>query len=159
MDGEDAKASTKAKRDAAKREVAKRGSSSKSAAEKREAEKAAKSNPKLSKTPAKRDDSEKGPGFFGSIALFLRQVLAELKKVVTPTRTELFRYTGVVLVFVIIMMLLVTGLDLLFGWGASWVFGTGTEVQWPDFSTLFGGEPAATEPGAPTQTQPAVPAP
>ncbi|KAB1648443.1 preprotein translocase subunit SecE [Pseudoclavibacter endophyticus] len=103
----------------------------------------------LSKTPSKRDDVEKRRGFFGTIALFLRQVMAELKKVVTPTRSELFRYTGVVLVFVIIMMLLVTGLDLLFGWGASWVFGTGTEVQWPDFSNLFGGGDAPADPAAP----------
>ena len=36
-------------------------------------------------------------GFFGSIVLFLRQVIAELKKVVTPTRKELLRYTIVVL--------------------------------------------------------------
>ena len=86
------------------------------------------------------------PGFFGAIGLFLRQVVAELKKVVTPTRSELFRFTGVVLVFVIIMMVIVTALDLLFGIGASWVFGTGTEVTWPDFSTLFGGTPAPTAP-------------
>lgn len=103
------------------------------------------------KEPAKRASSERGPGFFGSIALFLRQVWAELKKVVTPTRSELFRFTAVVLVFVIFMMVLVSALDLLFGWGASWVFGTGTEVTWPDFSNLFGGTPAPepVDPNAP----------
>lgn len=132
------------RREAAKR-VADEGST-KTAAEKREAEKAAKANAALSKTPGKRDDAEKGRGFFGTIALFLRQVMAELRKVVTPTRSELFRYTGVVLIFVIIMMIFVSILDLLFGWGASWVFGTGTEVQWPDFSGLFGGTPDQTTP-------------
>ncbi|WP_434993385.1 preprotein translocase subunit SecE [Arthrobacter sp. Ld5] len=62
-------------------------------------------------------------GFFGRIMLFIRQVFAELGKVVTPTRRELVRFTITVLVFVIIMMLIVTGLDLLFGAGALWVFG------------------------------------
>lgn len=64
-------------------------------------------------------------GFFGRIALFLRQVVDELRKVVTPTREELVKLTGVVLVFVIIMILLVTLLDFLFGSGASFVFGDG----------------------------------
>jgi len=59
---------------------------------------------------AKRERAERrGP--FSRIALFLRQVVNELKKVVTPTRRELFSYTGVVLAFVIVMMALVYGLD------------------------------------------------
>nr|WP_240615227.1 preprotein translocase subunit SecE [Arthrobacter ruber] len=62
-------------------------------------------------------------GFFARIMLFVRQVFAELGKVVTPTRRELVRFTITVLVFVVIMMLIVTGLDLLFGRGALWVFG------------------------------------
>ena len=57
------------------------------------------------------------------IALFLRQVMQELRKVVTPTRKELLSYTGVVLVFVIIMMLLVSGMDWVFGWVVVVVFG------------------------------------
>ena len=59
------------------------------------------------------------------IALFVRQVIGELKKVVTPTRKELFSYTGVVLVFVVVMMALVSGLDLLFGLGVQYIFGNG----------------------------------
>lgn len=55
--------------------------------------------------------------------LFFQQVIAELKKVVTPTRRELLNYTGVVLVFVVIMMALVWGLDQLFGWVVVLVFG------------------------------------
>ena len=61
---------------------------------------------------------------FARFTLFIRQVLAELKKVVTPTRRELFSFTVVVLVFVIIMMTLVWGLDQLFGWLVLWLFGT-----------------------------------
>lgn len=72
---------------------------------------------------AKRDrDSKRGP--FARMALFIRQVFGELKKVVTPTRKELFSYTGVVLVFVVIMMALVSGLDWVFALVVAYVFGT-----------------------------------
>ena len=74
---------------------------------------------------AKRERAERrGP--FARIALFLRQVVNELKKVVTPTRRELFSYTGVVLAFVIVMMGLVYGLDYGFSALVNWVFGSGT---------------------------------
>jgi preprotein translocase subunit SecE len=73
---------------------------------------------------AKRDRAEKrGP--FGRTRLFIRQVINELKKVVTPTRKELFSYTGVVLAFVVVMMAIVYGLDQVFAWLVSWVFGNG----------------------------------
>ena len=61
--------------------------------------------------------------FFGGIALFLRQVIAELRKVVTPTRKELIKFTAVVLVFVLIVMGIVYGLDTLFAWLTHMVFG------------------------------------
>ena len=77
---------------------------------------------------AKRDRAEKrGP--FARMGLFVRQVIQELKKVVTPTRKELFSFTGVVLGFVIIMMGIVFGLDSAFGWLVSWVFGNGQYVR------------------------------
>ena len=66
---------------------------------------------------------EKKPGFFAGIALFIRQVISELRKVVTPTRKELFKFTGVVLVFVLIVMGIVYGLDTLFAYVTHWVFG------------------------------------
>jgi preprotein translocase subunit SecE len=62
----------------------------------------------------------------GGVRLFLRQVVAELKKVVRPTRTELITYTSVVLVFVIAVMLFVSGLDLGFSHLVLWLFGTGS---------------------------------
>lgn len=73
---------------------------------------------------AKRERAERRSPF-ARIALFIRQVIAELKKVVTPTRRELFSFTGVVLVFVLIMMGFVYGLDYVFGWAVSMVFGDG----------------------------------
>jgi preprotein translocase subunit SecE len=65
----------------------------------------------------------KKPNVFARIALFIRQVFAELRKVVTPTRAELLKFTGVVLGFVVVMMALVYGLDLLFAWVTTTVFG------------------------------------
>jgi preprotein translocase subunit SecE len=65
--------------------------------------------------------AKRGP--FSRFALFIRQVMAELRKVVTPTRGELLSYTGVVLVFVVIMMGLVSLLDWVFGLAVLWVFG------------------------------------
>jgi preprotein translocase subunit SecE len=71
---------------------------------------------------AKKDRAERrGP--FARLALFIRQVFGELRKVVTPTRRELFSYTAVVLVFVVVMMALVYGLDFVFSWVVTFLFG------------------------------------
>jgi preprotein translocase subunit SecE len=50
-----------------------------------------------------------------SPATFYRQVVAELRKVVWPTRTQLVTYFWVVLVFVLVVMTFVSLLDLAFG--------------------------------------------
>lgn len=63
---------------------------------------------------------------FARMALFVRQVIGELRKVVTPTRRELLSYTGVVLVFVVIMMALVSGLDFGFSALVNFLFGDPT---------------------------------
>ena len=47
-------------------------------------------------------------------ALFLRQVIAELRKTIWPTRKELVTYTTVAVVFILIMTGIVTGLDYVF---------------------------------------------
>ena len=44
-------------------------------------------------------------------ALFVRQVVAELRKVIWPTRHELVTYTTVALVFIMVMVAIVTSLD------------------------------------------------
>ncbi|WP_375406332.1 preprotein translocase subunit SecE [uncultured Amnibacterium sp.] len=64
--------------------------------------------------------ARRGP--IARIALFLRQVVAELRKVVTPTWRELVTYTGVVLGFVVVMMAIVYALDIGFGALVVWVF-------------------------------------
>ena len=73
--------------------------------------------------PAGGAPREKKLNFFQRIALFIRQVFAELRKVVTPTRQELVKFTAVVLGFVVVMMAIVYGLDLLFTWVVQVVFG------------------------------------
>ena len=64
-----------------------------------------------------------GTGSRGGFVLFLRQVVAELRKVVRPTRDELVAYTSVVLVFVLAVMLYVGILDFGFGRLVLWAFG------------------------------------
>jgi preprotein translocase subunit SecE len=57
------------------------------------------------------------------LSLFYRQVVAELRKVIWPTRKELITYTSVVIVFVLAVMAFVSLLDLIFGQAVLWVFG------------------------------------
>jgi preprotein translocase subunit SecE len=56
-------------------------------------------------------------------ALFLRQVVAELRKVVWPTRKELITYTTVALAFILVMVAIVTSLDYAFTELVRGVFG------------------------------------
>ena len=58
-----------------------------------------------------------------SPALFYRQIVAELRKVIWPTRKQLVTYTIVVLVFVSFMVSLVAGLDYVFHRGVALLFG------------------------------------
>ena len=62
-------------------------------------------------------------GLFARLALFVRQVVAELRKVIWPTRKELIAYTTVVIVFVLIMAGIVALLDYVFTQGVLFVFG------------------------------------
>jgi preprotein translocase subunit SecE len=57
------------------------------------------------------------------IALYYRQVVAELRKVIWPTRKELVTYTTVVMVFVTIMIAYVSVLDYGFSKLVLQVFG------------------------------------
>ncbi|BDZ41221.1 hypothetical protein GCM10025865_05200 [Paraoerskovia sediminicola] len=68
-------------------------------------------------------DGEKRPNVFGRIVLFVRQIVAELGKVVTPTRSELGTYITVVLVFLVVMMGFITLVDYGLGSLTLWVFG------------------------------------
>lgn len=60
---------------------------------------------------------------FARIALFLRQVVAELRKVIWPTRRDLISYTWVVVIFCVIMSAFIALFDFVFGKGVLAVFG------------------------------------
>ncbi|MEU8139126.1 MULTISPECIES: preprotein translocase subunit SecE [Streptomycetaceae] len=75
----------------------------------------------------RRADAEKPEpkkqGLFARLALFYRQIVAELRKVVWPTRNELITYTTVVIVFCLIIIGIVYSLDLGFARAALEIFG------------------------------------
>ncbi len=55
--------------------------------------------------------------------MFYRQVVAEMRKVVWPTQQMVVTYFFVVLVFVIVMMSIIAGLDYGFGKAMFQIFG------------------------------------
>jgi preprotein translocase subunit SecE len=57
------------------------------------------------------------------LSLFYRQVIAELRKVIWPTRKELVTYTTVVIVFVLVVIAYVTALDFGFSKAILGIFG------------------------------------
>jgi preprotein translocase subunit SecE len=60
---------------------------------------------------------------FGRIGRFVREVVAELRKVIWPTRKELVTYSVVVVFFVAVMMAIIAGFDTGFAYAVNWVFG------------------------------------
>ena len=70
-----------------------------------------------------RDGQEKRPSLIGRGFRYIREVIGELRKVIWPTRKQLVTYTGVVLVFVILMTAMVWALDLGFGAAVFELFG------------------------------------
>jgi preprotein translocase subunit SecE len=83
-------------------------------------------------TPAREGGSDRGSrdpnrigtsGRIRNIGTFYKQVVAELRKVIWPTRKELVTYTSVVVVFVLIMVAVVAVFDLVFGKAVLAVFG------------------------------------
>ncbi len=74
-------------------------------------------------TPAQRDDDKARASLPARLSLFFRQVVAELRKVIWPTRQELLTYTSVVIVFVLVIIAFVSVLDFGFGQLVLQVFG------------------------------------
>lgn len=64
----------------------------------------------------------KQPGVIGRVILFLKQVVAELRKVVWPTSKELWTYFAVVVVFIVAIMAYTGVLDLVFDRIVMWAF-------------------------------------
>ena len=81
------------------------------------------------RTPSKPSKGKESGGnpisrWVKALTLFVSQILDELRKVVRPTRSELWNYTLVVIVFVTVMMAFVAGLDLGFSKLVGLVFGS-----------------------------------
>jgi preprotein translocase subunit SecE len=70
-----------------------------------------------------RDSKDSRQGFFARIFRFLREVVAELRKVIWPTRKQMITYTAVVLVFVAFMVAVIAGLDFALTQGVLALFG------------------------------------
>ena len=66
---------------------------------------------------------EKRLSLLGRLRRFLREVVAELRKVIWPARNQMVTYTIVVIVFVVVMVALTALLDVLFAKGVLAVFG------------------------------------
>jgi preprotein translocase subunit SecE len=74
-------------------------------------------------TPTRDKSKDSRPGLFARLFRFLREVVAELRKVIWPTRKQMITYTAVVLVFVAFMVALIAGLDLALSQGVTALFG------------------------------------
>lgn len=105
-DGDKAKPKAKAKADA-----------------KAEAKSDAKGEHKKGRPTPTRDRKDSRPGFFSRIFRFLKEVVAELRKVIWPTRKQMITYTAVVLVFVAFMVAVIAGIDFALIKGVQALFG------------------------------------
>jgi len=84
--------------------------------------KAARGEHKGRPTPS-RDRKDARPGLISRMFRFLREVVAELRKVIWPTRKQMITYTAVVLVFVAFMVALIAALDFGLHAGVDKLFG------------------------------------
>ncbi|WP_280346655.1 preprotein translocase subunit SecE [Nocardia neocaledoniensis] len=77
--------------------------------------------------PSSRKDKAAGKAKTGNpfkrLLKFLREVIAELRKVIWPNRKQMVTYTAVVLVFVVFMVAFIAGIDIAFVKGVDWLFG------------------------------------
>ena len=74
-------------------------------------------------SPAGGGRGARRPGYGDRVRTYNRQVVAELRKVIWPTRNELVTYTIVSIVFVTAMVALVALYDYVFTKGVLSIFG------------------------------------
>ena len=74
-------------------------------------------------TQARDTDRGKSENVLARLGRFLREVVAELRKVIWPARNQMITYTIVVIVFVVFMVAFTAGLDVLFAKGVLTIFG------------------------------------
>ncbi|RSX55052.1 preprotein translocase subunit SecE [Bifidobacterium dolichotidis] len=63
------------------------------------------------------------PNVIQRIGMFIKQIIDEMRKVVTPTRKQLFMWVLAVFIFVVLLMVLVTAMDFGLGNLAFLIFG------------------------------------
>lgn len=68
-------------------------------------------------------EAERSRNPFAVIVRFIREVVAEMKKVIWPDKRDMITYTIVVVVFIVGLVAFTTGLDLGFGKLVDSVFG------------------------------------
>jgi preprotein translocase subunit SecE len=78
--------------------------------------------PEQGRSGAKKAAAKK-PSLWARLSLFMRQMVAELRKVIWPTRKELITYTWVVIVFVTVVTAIVGVFDYVFAKLVLAVFG------------------------------------
>lgn len=69
-----------------------------------------------------KDGESRNP--FKRAAIFVQESIAELRRVVWPTQKQVVTYTVIVLVFVTVMSLFVSAVDILVGRGILRIFGS-----------------------------------
>ena len=77
----------------------------------------------LKERPGDAPEKERRRNPFARLWVFLTQVVAEMRKVIWPSRQEMIQYTIIVLIFVIIMTAFISGIDLGFARLVLWLFG------------------------------------
>jgi preprotein translocase subunit SecE len=90
---------------------------------------ATKARPKPAVPAGRKSTKSKSPersNIFARLMNFFREVVAELRKVIWPTRKELLTYTAVVVVFLVIMVTIVGLMDVGLAKATLWVFGNET---------------------------------
>ncbi|MBA0045866.1 preprotein translocase subunit SecE [Mycobacterium sp. NPDC050853] len=78
---------------------------------------------KAKKPTAKKDKTGPSRNPLVQLWVFLKQVVAELRKVIWPNRKQMVSYTSVVLVFLVFMVALIGAIDLGLGRLVMLVFG------------------------------------
>lgn len=85
-------------------------------------EKKAKAGSGSGKKPKKSKQSGQG-NLLKRVIKYLREVVAELKKVIWPNKQQMITYTIVVVIFMAVIVALVSGLDIGFAKAVMWLFG------------------------------------
>lgn len=65
----------------------------------------------MAKPVIRKKSAEKKPNIFVRMKRYFKEVGAELKKTVWPTKKDLVKYTGVVLAFIVVFAVVVGAMD------------------------------------------------